>query len=162
MIQRIAFTGYAGVGKDEAAKPLIQAGFARRCFGDLIKEQIDPIVQRHFGFSAFTEDREQKTRIRRTMESWGEDNYENLFAEFFHNLPERCVNTRLCRPREALEWIARGGIVVEVLRPDRRPATRWEKNILAELHDSGLVNQVVFNTGDVAKLHAEIRRIFLS
>ena len=112
----IALTGYARAGKDEAAKPLIDAGWARRCFGDVIKRQIDPIVREYLNFSAFTENDGQKQQIRPILEQWGEVNYDGIMLEFFESLPPRCVNTRLCRVREAREWRKRGGIVVEVRR----------------------------------------------
>ena len=111
-VNLIAFTGVAGAGKDAASAPLIAAGYGRSAFGDIIKRQVDPLVQKYMGFSAFTEDRAQKPLIRRTLESWGEDNYDSIFQEFFDTLPEKCVNTRLCRVREAKEWVRRGGVIL--------------------------------------------------
>ena len=85
-------------------------GYERSSFGDIIKRQLDPIIRLHFGFSAFTTDQNQKARIRRTLESWGEDNYAAIFQEYFSNLPARSVNTRLVRVTEAEEWLLRGGV----------------------------------------------------
>ena len=58
-------------------------------------------LYRNEGNGTFTEVTAEKARIRRTLESWGEDNYDAILDELFDGLPERCVNTRLCRVREA-------------------------------------------------------------
>ncbi len=91
----VAFAGYAGAGKDEAAKALLEIGYTRRNFGDYIKAELDPLVQQCFGFSAFTEVRERKSMIRAILEQWGEARYDALLARMLEDLPERCVNTHL-------------------------------------------------------------------
>ncbi|HYG24498.1 MAG TPA: hypothetical protein VEH04_17095 [Verrucomicrobiae bacterium] len=159
MKKLIALAGYAGAGKDEAAKPLIEAGFERRCFGDSIKAQVDDLVKKHLGFSAFTEDRSLKPLIRRTLESWGEDNYDNIFREFFANLPDRCVNTRLVRVKEAEEWVRQGGLIVEIRRPGVGPATKWEREQLVYLRMKRFVHTVVENDGTAADLHDKMREL---
>jgi hypothetical protein len=147
MNKLIALTGYAGSGKDEAAKALIEIGYERRCFGDIIKGQVDSLVQQHFGFSAFTENRAQKPLIRRTLESWGEDNYDAIFRQFFDSLPELAVNTRLCRAREAREWLARGGVVVHVQRIGCEAETPWSAAQVDELEREGLITHTIHNNG---------------
>jgi dephospho-CoA kinase len=156
----IAFTGYGRAGKDEAAKTLIAAGYKRCAFGDIVKRQLDPLVQRHFGFSAFTENTQEKAQIRRTLEAWAEDNYETVRREFFRNLPSKAVNTRLCRLREAEEWVSRGGIIVEVRRPGLRAETTWAGEQLADLREHRMIQCVVSNDGTVEELHAKIRKLF--
>lgn len=141
----IALTGYAGSGKDEAAKALIEIGYERRCFGDIIKGQVDSLVQAHFGFSALTEDRTQKPLIRRTLEAWGEDNYDKIFTQFFASLPGKAVNTRLCRAREAREWLARGGVVVHVQRQGCEAETPWSAAQVDELQREGLITHTIHN-----------------
>jgi hypothetical protein len=156
MNKLIALTGYAGSGKDEAAKALIEIGYERRCFGDTIKGQVDSLVLRHFGFSAFTEDRTQKPLIRRTLESWGEDNYDSIFRQFFASLPEKAVNTRLCRAREAREWLRRGGVVVHVQRRACEAETPWSAAQVDELEREGLITHVIHNNSTVKFLRAAI------
>lgn len=153
----IAFVGYARAGKDEAAKPLIAAGYNRVCFGDVIKRQVDQLIQRHLGFSAFTEVTEQKAKIRRTLENWGEDNYDNIFNYFFNHLPRPAVNTRLCRVREAQEWKRLGGILVEIRRPNTDAETQWSADRLKELTDADLIDGVIFNDGTLEQLAAKVR-----
>lgn len=155
----VAFTGYARCGKDEAGRALIGAGFVRHCFGDIIKRQLDQFVLQHLGFSAFTEGDQQKRQIRTLLESWGDANYDNIMAEYFATLPERAVNTRLVRVREAAEWRARGGFIYEVRRPHVSPATQWESQNLQDLWQAELVDGVIVNSGDVHDLHAKVLRV---
>lgn len=157
----IAFTGYARSGKDEAARPLIAAGYKRVAFGDIIKRQLDDIIKQHLGFSAFTEVDAEKKRIRRTLESWGEDNYERIFFEFFDTLPTPSVNTRLCRATEAREWRSRGGIVVEVRRPGVFAETDRAAAWVEELRNERLIDLTLNNAGNVAELHANVSKAFL-
>jgi hypothetical protein len=157
----IAFIGYARSGKDEAAKPLITAGYNRVCFGDIIKKQIDTLVQRHLGFSAFTEIDAEKKQIRPILEQWGEVNYSNILNHFFETLPNPAVNTRLCRLREAYEWVNRGGIIVRVVRAGNGPETQWSADRVQELIDSGLVTKTIHNYGTVENLHETVRQELL-
>jgi hypothetical protein len=161
MINRIAFCGYSRTGKDTAALPLLVAGYERRAFGDIIKRQIDTLVTHHMGFSAFTTISEEKAKIRRTLESWGEDNYDAILEEFFNELPERCVNTRLCRVREARRWIEEGGVLVEIARKPNLPHTEWEQRTMVEMRSLGLVSKVIHNDSTEAELHRHVSALVL-
>lgn len=155
----VAFTGFAGAGKDEAAKWLSARGYKRHNFGDIIKKQIDPIVQENFGFSAFTEDRDQKAKIRRVLEEWGEANYQSIMDEYFADLTPPAVNTRLVRVQEAEAWKARGGRIIEVRRANLQAATQWEYERLRELHAGGFIDSVIGNDGTPEDLHRELVRV---
>jgi hypothetical protein len=157
----IAFTGFARCGKDEAAQILIAQGFNRVCFGDLIKAQLDPVMQKHLGFSAFTSDPVQKSRIRPVLEYWGDANWDNIFNEFFAALTPPAVNTRLCRVREAEEWVERGGIIVNVVRPGVVAETPWAEKMFWEMQNSGLLHSCVVNNSSVEGLHQLIREKYL-
>lgn len=148
----VALCGYSRAGKDTAAAGLLPLGYVRYNFGDVIKRQLDDCVREHFGFSAFTEDDSQKKTIRRTLEMWGEDNYENILAEYLRNLPPVCVNTKIVRTREAEAWKLRGGIIIEVFRPELEPATDWERDRLKELHRADLVDHLIENDCTPAEL----------
>jgi hypothetical protein len=156
----IAFAGYAGAGKDSAARPLIRAGYARRCFGDTIKGQVDELVKKHLGFSAFTEDREQKAIIRTTLESWGEANYSAILTEYFANLPTRAVNTRICKRAEAEKWVSLGGVIVEIRRPKVVAETPWAAEQLQVLRERKLIHTVIENWGNESQLHEAIQDLF--
>lgn len=165
MSNLIALTGYARAGKDEAAKALTQVGWERRCFGDLIKEQIDPLVRRHLGFSAFTEIDAQKQLIRGTLEQWGESNYANIMREFFDRLPFKTVNTRLCRVAEGLEWRRRGGLIVEIQRvTDGVPhgaSTDWERAVVDSLRSANLIDICIVNDGSPEDLYRTMQTLFV-
>jgi len=152
MANLIAFAGYAREGKDAAAQRLIADGWERCAFGDIIKRQMDPLINHHLGFSAFTEDDAQKKKIRPILEQWGEVNYDGVMREFFDTLPARAVNTRLVRLREAKEWMRRGGIILRIRRPGIEPATDWERDRLQELYDAGLIHDTLLNEGTVEQL----------
>ena len=157
----IAFCGYGGAGKDEAAKTLIEAGFQRVAFGDIIKGIFDPLVRKYLGFSAFTEDRSLKPKIRPLLEQGGEVFYDYVFQEFFSDLPDRAVNTRLCRPREAKEWVRRGGVIVEVIRPGLGPDTEWSHKVIESLRAEGLITCQLQNDGTLEDLDKKVRQLFL-
>ena len=162
MNKRIAFLGYAGAGKDESAKPLINLGYKRVAFGDIIKRQLDALILQHMGFSAFTENREQKAKIRRTLEMWGEDNYKNVMNEFFdfvNSFDGDVVNTRLMRLREAKAWTEIGGILVLIQRPGVVAVTDFERDCLREIMESGLPFEVVENDSSTLVLHDKILAI---
>lgn len=154
----IAFVGWSGAGKDTAAQPLLDAGYARHNFGDIVKRQIDPLIRKELGFSAFTEDRAEKNRVRRTLEMWGEDNYENILAEFLATLPPKAVNTKLMRRKEALAWKERGGQIWHISNPRVQAFSQFEAQCFLELGD--LVDGAIFNDADPATLALRVRSRF--
>jgi len=158
MANLIAFAGYAREGKDAAATRLINLGWKRIAFGDIIKHQIDSLVQQHLGFSAFTENDTQKKQIRPILEQWGEVNYDGVMGEFFNSLPNYAVNTRLVRLREAKEWIKRGGIILRIRRPGVEPATDWERMRLQELYDGGVIHDTIINDSSIDALWDRVSR----
>jgi hypothetical protein len=153
----IAFAGVARAGKDEAAKALIADGYERRCFGDIIKEQLHALCWARLGISTFTESDIQKAQIRPLLEAWGDANADGIMCDYFADLPPRAVNTRLVRVREAIEWRERGGLVVEIERPGYEAATDWELNCLYELRQAGCIDATITNDGTIADLHAKVR-----
>lgn len=149
----VAFTGYGGSGKDEAARPMAAHGYTRRCFGDVIKKQIDPLIQEHLGFSAFTDNPVRKLQIRPVLEQWGEVNYANIRDEFFKDLPEYCVNTRISRMAEVEEWIQRGGVLFAVSRPGVVAQTPWEARVVEEHLAHDCISLIILNDRDTTALH---------
>lgn len=152
----VAFTGLSQCGKDTAARALLDMGYVRHNFGDIIKSQLDPLVQKYFGFSAFTEVAENKAKIRRTLESWGEDNYDAILAEFLYSIPTLCVNTRLCRAKEGYAWRERGGVLIEIIRGNHKPTTPWEVEKMQELYQVKLIDGVLGNNGTPEDLHKDL------
>ena len=158
----IAFTGYAGCGKDTAAEPLIAAGWERWCFGDIIKDIFDPLVLKHLGFSAHTKDREQKKLIRGLLVHGGEAFYDVVFNTYFSPTsivrqgPLPVVNTRLMRVREAEEWKKLGGIIIEIVRPGLAPAEPCEAEWLEEIRQGGFIDRTIHNGGTERMLHQAV------
>ncbi len=159
MTELVAFAGYARSGKDTAAGCLIDRGWTRRNFGDIIKGQVDMLVHEHLGFSAYTELDDDKARIRGLLEQWGEANYEGILIEYLRSLTPRTVNTRLVRLVEACAWVDRGGIIIWIDRPGCRAATGWEDARGEELRASGMVKHSIYNDSSVEALHAHVLRL---
>lgn len=157
----VAFTGLSGVGKDEAARWLIDRGYQRWNFGDRIKAEVDGVIRQYFGFSAFTEVREEKAQIRPILEQWGECRYAEILHQFLTLMPHKAVNTRLVRVREAREWKKRGG-VISIIRLDVPPATPWEVDRMRELIAADLIDATIDNDGSIDDLHAELAATLLT
>ena len=83
---KIAFAGFARSGKDSAAQTFLDIGYIRANFGDIIKADLDVVILKRFGFSAFTENTEQKKMIRSTLEWYGMDAYELTSKEYFEKI----------------------------------------------------------------------------
>lgn len=190
---KVAFAGYARSGKDEAAKVLLEMGYERFAFGDIIKVRLQRAGMEELvtvldwvrdneaiqgkltgtlyscvrGFlhvymgdiRACTEDDGAKATIRTILERYGEAFYDDILAEFMATLPEKCVNTRLVRCKEAEEWTAAGGIIVAVIRRSAEPASDWERDRLQELRDAGFIHDTLSNDGTIEELHTKVRRV---
>lgn len=157
---RIALCGYSRVGKDEVGKWFIERGYNRRAIGDLIKSQVDPVVQAHLGYSAFTEDDEKKENIREFLVHWGYANYDNILDEYFDSLSGRVVNTRLYRFKEAKRWVEESGKILLVERPgfdEREPKAKEE---LDRIKKAGLISETIVNDGSISDLHDKLDRMF--
>ena len=156
MIQKIAFCGYAAAGKSEAAKVLVASGWQDHSFGTIIKRRLDGLVKETFGFSAFTENREQKVKIRTLLEQMGECAYDIIFDEYFATMPPRAVNARLVRIKEAEAWKAIGGRIVLIERDHVCAATPWEHDMLSALIESSLIDHTIANNTSIDDLHVAV------
>ncbi len=163
MLCRIGLIGYARTGKDTAGEILIRRfGLVRVALGDIIKRQLDPLVMQHLGFSAFTQEDHQKKQIRNTLVHWGYANYDRILAEFMHDLPGRCVATRVFRLEEAEAWQAKGGLLFEIRRPGVEPAEPMEAHELNRCRAADLITGTIHNDKDVAGLEACIVNLMCS
>lgn len=151
---KIAFVGYSRAGKTECAKCLDTHKLYS--FGDVIKTHLNEFVWQRFGFSAFTEIDSQKSKIRPLLETYGDCNYDVVFNEYFMNLPEKCVNGRLVRVREAEEWRLRGGRIYEIVKPYTYAATKWEEEYLAELRRARVIDGLILNNGTLEQLRSQV------
>lgn len=158
---RIALTGYSRTGKDAVGEILVSMGFTRKAMGDIIKQQLDQLVREHLGFSAFTENDKEKRLIRELLVHWGYANYPNIYQEYFANLPEYCVNTRIFRLQEAIEWALRGGVIWGVHRPGVIPAEVKEYEEIVAIKEHGLISAVIENDGTLEDLRIKTMGAFL-
>jgi hypothetical protein len=153
---RIALTGFAGAGKSEAGKALEPLGYQNVSLGNIGKGDLDAIIQKRFGFSAFTEDRAQKKLIRNTLEWYMLDAFEFLLTEFFATMPEKCVATRVLTVAEATRWRADGHPLIDILKPGVFAVSKFEQEKMEELHNSGLITHQIHNDGTIIGLHNKI------
>ncbi len=163
MISRIGLIGFARTGKDEIGKILIRRfGLVRVALGDIIKRQLDELIIKHLGYSAFTQDDVQKKKIRETLVHWGYANYDAILAEFMHDLPGRCVATRIFRLEEAEAWHSKGGLTIEVRRPGVGPAEPMEAHELNRCRSADLITAVIDNDGTIADLEQKTAELMYS
>lgn len=161
----IGFCGFPATGKDELAKALVLLGYTRLCPADIIKQQLDSLIRHYFKFSAWTEDREQKEKIRPVLEAWGTANYGHIFNTYFDTVEganksgKSVVNTRVLRLAEARHWKRTGGVLVAVTRRGTGPATLHEANEFEAILDAGLVDSVVENDSTIEALHTQARKL---
>lgn len=149
----VALHGFGRSGKDLFGQVLVdEFGYVRNNPGDIIKKQLDELIKKYFGCSAFSET--QKHRFRKTLESWGDDNFENIFNEYFKSLSGKTVNTRLMRIAEAIQWKALGGAIILIARDGQIPATEQEPLAMNQLVEHKLFDGVVVSNSKEATQQA--------
>jgi hypothetical protein len=142
---RIAFVGYSRAGKTTAALALRDIGFVHRDLSDVVKEQLDALLQRHLNISAFTEVEHEKRLIRPVLEAWGNANRPAIDKLYFAAIPKRCVCSRLYYPEQAIEWRNQGGIVVHIHQHSIQPASDWEALAMCQLERANVIDHRLFN-----------------
>lgn len=160
---QIALIGWKRCGKDEVARILIRDhGFQRHSFGDIIKRQLDDVIQTHLGFSAFTEYDPEKNIIRPFLEVWSDINNTGLLNEFLDSIPARAVNNRCVKLTEAKAWVDRGGVIVWIDRPGAHPASKWEEDQITAVKQAGLVQFSLNNDGDLDAIIPKVTELLAS
>lgn len=164
----IALTGYARSGKDVVAATLNRHfGHFRLATGDIIKRELNEAIKTSFGFSAFTEEDEEKRKIRNILEEWGNARYREILAEHMEtvkkiqnlgdatwDLGRPIVNARLCRIEEAIAWKNIGGLIVRVVRRGVTAASPTEAMWADDLHNLGYLDYTLKNYGTKHELEA--------
>lgn len=175
----IGLTGYAGVGKDEAAKVLVnEFGFVRVAFADPMRTALyalNPVIT--FGFESGA------VRLRQLVDTFGWDGAKRSYPEIRQLLQrfgtevgraqfgedfwvnQAMVKAAQCQhvvftdcrfENEARAIRKAGGIVVRIVRDG-------VEAVNAHISDAGLpghlVNHTIFNDGLLEELWAKVRRL---
>lgn len=177
----VGLTGYAGVGKDEAAKGLIAAGWTRQAFADPVRAMalvIDPIVAASIGsfgdlypykgrlrLSTIVHDfgwDEAKgiPEVRRFLQRLGTDAVrahlgEDAWVRAFDRARNRSVDTvapDVRFPNEAEHVRRMGGIVIRIDRPGVGPVNGHESEDI----DAIDADATVVNDGTPAELQQRV------
>lgn len=162
----IGFTGYARSGKDTAVKLMqeIDPRFRRISLGDIIKENVDSVLQAYTGISAFTEDPVLKSAIRGFLVYHGYYWYDQIFDMFKERARAESflLNNRVFRLQEARWWKQQGGFICHVVRPNLQPAEAREEYELQTLLQAGLIDAQVVNGGSIEDLKAQLKLLYLN
>lgn len=166
-VRLIAFTGYAGAGKDAAAATLVGIGYRRVAFADPLKQMLaamldvprERLEDRAFKDSPVPGLGKTPRELLQTLGTeWGRAHVaEDLWVRL---AMQRAAQHALvvmpdCRfPNEARAVRAAGGVVVHVVRPGVGPVN-------SHLSDAGLppelIDRVLLNAGSLAELQAHAR-----
>lgn len=165
MPKLIALTGYGRAGKDVLGAAFIAQGWHRLAMGDHIKLLFTPLVERHLGYTAFTEEPEEKEHIRPLLVHGGQVFYEHVSNAYFANVDaalnrgRSVINTRLFRPEEAERWRQRGGEIWEVTRAGNGPKEPEEAAALELLRAHGFIARTLHNDGTLAEWEAQCAQV---
>ena len=183
----VGLTGYAGVGKDEAAKGLIAAGWTRQAFADPVRAMalvIDPIVAASIGsfgdlypykgrlrLSTIVHDfgwDEAKgiPEVRRFLQRLGTDAVrahlgEDAWVRAFDRARNRSVDTvapDVRFPNEAEHVRRMGGIVIRIDRPGVGPVNGHESEDIGSIP----VDAIVVNDGTVEQLQWRVAELVVA
>lgn len=169
---KVGFVGVAGAGKDEAGKVLLGLDYQRHNLGDLIKRDLDPIVQKRRGFSAFTENRVEKERFRSSLEYVGNDFYDSYMAEYWLTAPKRMFSTRVQRAKEGQMWRERDHPLIlvkrTILNPYKfmrtihpylwlEPKTEFERQTMQEIMP--YVTHTIINDSSISLLQDRVEEL---
>ena len=170
----IGLSGYAGAGKDEAARVLVAAGWTRVSYADVLREflvAVDPLVPTPCGIptrlsalvaqDGYEHAKRTYPEIRQLLQRLGTDAGrrilgENVWVEAAlaaHEPLDRIVVTDCRFPNEADAIRARGGVVVRLDRPGCEPVNG---HVSETALDGYAFDQVLVNDGTVTDLHLAV------
>lgn len=175
----IGFCGYAGAGKDEAARGL--SGFTRRAFADELKREVMAFAVAHYKINPLACSPAEKELIRWLMVGHGAT-MRKIDPDYWVNHVEASMsrvdqgpmtgktvgllpistNWAITDVRYANEckWIKnQGGSVVLVIRPGFRAANDEESGSIQEIITRRLITRAIDNCGTIEELHRQVREI---
>lgn len=170
----VALCGYAGAGKDSAALALVKAGWRRVAFGDALRDfalAADPIAavvaSAPVRLSALVADlgwesaKRTHPEVRAVLQRIGTDAARTVLGEDVWaraalagvGANERVVITDLRARSDAAALVARGAVIVRVVRPGVGPVNGHPGEV--ELDDHPF-DHVIVNEGSLTDLHAKV------
>lgn len=176
----VGLVGYAGAGKDEAARALVEQGFTKVAFADPLREMLlalNPIIDARTSFTGGTnliryrdyldacgyEQAKAHPEVRRLLQRLGteagrqilgEDVWVNAWKERT-TLVDRVVTTDVRFDNEVTAVRQLGGIIIRVDRPGRGPVNDHPSETLPARVKP---DRIISNSGSVAELHAAVLR----
>jgi hypothetical protein len=146
--KKIGFTGTARSGKSTVAKAFADRGWWPFAIGDMIKDELGPVIQQKMNISAYTEIDKEKSQIRGILEAWGYANHDRLLPEIvgWMQVRDLCVNTRVFDAPEAEMWQNNGGVIVEVQREGVNSETEVARMALRRVRGNGVDITIQNNT----------------
>lgn len=179
----VGIGGYAGSGKDTAAQALVDLGFERRAFADILRDflyELDPIISSMSGmrlrtlvaYEGWDEAKRGYPEVRALLQRCGTDAGRKVLGEdvwvdgLLNNL-DHCgayVIPDVRFPNEAEAIIRRNGYLLRVDRPGVGPAAAPDGSI----HPSETAldrrpedqfwwfDDTLVNAGTVEELHAQV------
>lgn len=168
----IGLCGYAGSGKDEAAKALVKLGWQRVAFADAIREmarKIDPLVTMAGGYrlDALVEEvgwekAKKNPDVRRLLQNIGtavrdvlgpEHWVETAENAWLDDVYDHAVYTDVRFPNEVHMLRHHGGLIVRIERPGVGPVNG---HVSESSIDSISYDRLIVNDGTPEELHAKI------
>ena len=177
----IGISGLARSGKDsfyEFCKPLLDQegiGHRRMAFADELKEEVDTILSKYVGISAFTEDTEEKKIIRPLLVTYGTHIRRKMNPDCWIEKvrgkmrrlekSEEIVFITDVRFKNEIEWVHKeGGSSIHVSRSGIVPPNEDEKqnDPILRKESNFRIKWNNFDTEDMIKINNEVNEILKS
>lgn len=171
----IGLSGYARSGKDTVASFLLEQGYQRRAFADLLRNavyELDPLldggarVRNIVDLLGWEAAKVQYPEVRRLLQRMGTEAGRNLLGEnvwvdatLAKMAPDtRYVITDVRFPNEADAIRARGGMIWRVNRPNFGPLNSHASEVSM---DGYRCDFYINNNGDLEELRRQVESVFV-
>lgn len=160
----IGIAGYAQVGKDTAGRGLVEAGFQRFAFADVLKDEVNAML-RAVGIADDTHQELQKKFWRDFLVFWGAkrraispDYWIGKLEASIRSLHVNIVITDV-RYLNEVKWIeSLGGQVIYLSRPGYGPANEEEKQSFDAIRSSANLVEVC-NDASIPGLWSKVAKL---
>lgn len=166
----IGLAGYAQVGKDTAAKVLIEQGFSRFAFADILKREVNDMLSA-VGIADNVHNEERKKFWRDMLVFWGAKRRAISRDYWVTQLEESIRNWNLVghdivitdvRYLNEVKWIQeQGGKVIWIHRPEYPPANDEESLSFYAIRQQATDITHLDNDGTIEELHNKIKDVIM-